>query len=134
MNFLPTEKNFLGIEDEALYNYTDSKVVIQPVPYEYTSSYLMGSAKGPEAIIQASQFVEFYDEELDTETINKIGIATLPALDFTYKIDAEAIALIEESTDKLISDGKFVVSLGAEHTVTYGFVKAFAKKYDNLTV
>lgn len=134
MNSLPTEQNFLGIEDEALYNYSDSKVVIQPVPYEYTSSYLMGSAKGPEAIIQASQFVEFYDEELDKETINDIGIATLPPLDFTGKVDADAIALIEDATDKLIEDGKFVVSLGAEHTVTYGFVKAHAKKYPNLTV
>ncbi|HEY0895001.1 MAG TPA: agmatinase, partial [Sphingobacteriaceae bacterium] len=42
--------------------------------------------------------------------------------------------LIEEHTTRLLNDDKFVVSLGAEHTVTYGFVKAFAKKYDNLTV
>lgn len=134
MNSLPTEHNFLGIEDEALYNYNNSKVVIQPVPYEYTSSYLMGSAKGPQAIIQASQFVEFYDEELDSESIHSFGIATLPPLDFTAKIDAAAVDYIDEETTKLINDGKFVVSLGAEHTVTYGFVRAHAKKYPQLTV
>ena len=94
----------------------------------------MGSAKGPEAIIKASQFVEFYDEELDVETLNKTGIATLPPIDFTGKFDAAAVELIEQHTDKLLSDGKFVVSLGAEHTVTYGFVKAFAKRYKDLTV
>ena len=134
MKSLATDKNFLGIEEEELYNYESSKVVIQSAPYEHTSSYLMGSANGPEAIIQASQFVEFYDEELDTETFRKVGIATLPAMDFTAKVNEDAIALIEEETGKLLDDGKFVVSIGAEHTVTYGFVQAFAKKYNNLTV
>ena len=134
MKSLGTDKNFLGIEDEALYSYESSKIVIQPVPYEYTSSYLTGSAKGPEAIIRASQFVEFYDEELDVETLIETGIATLVPLDFTAKINAEAVAYIEEETSKLIADGKFVVSFGAEHTVTYGIVKAHAKKYPNLTV
>ena len=135
MKALSTKSNFLGIAEKNLYSYDKSKYVIQPVPYEYTSSYLAGSDKGPQAIINASQFVELYDEELDMETYRKCGIATLPALKFGKNIvDAKAVALIEKSTDKLLSDGKYVVSLGAEHTVTYGFVKSFAKKYKNLTV
>jgi agmatinase len=135
MKGLSTEHNFLGLEDENLYSYEKSKFVIQSAPYEHTSSYLQGSDKGPAAIIQASHYVEFYDEELDTETINNIGgIATLEAMDFTGKVDADAVDLIESETDKLINDGKFVVSLGSEHTVTYGFVKAHAKKYNNLSV
>lgn len=132
---LPTDENFLGIENEDLYSYEKSRFVIQPVPYEHTSSYLSGSEKGPQAIIDASHFVEFYDEELDTETLNDIkGIATLPELSFDGKIDKAAVDYIDEETTKLINDGKFVVSLGAEHTVTYGFVKAHARKYNNLTV
>jgi agmatinase len=135
MKALPTEQNFLGLEDENLYSYEKSKFVIQSAPYEYTSSYLQGSEKGPAAIIGASHFVEFYDEELDTETINNIaGIATLEAMNFAGKTDKAAVDYIEAETSKLINDGKFVVSLGAEHTVTYGFVKAHAKKYSNLTV
>ena len=134
MKSLSAEANFLGIEDEALYNYESSKVVIQSVPYEYSSSYLQGSAKGPAAIIMASHFVEFYDEELDAESLRKTGIATLPPIDFTGKINADAIELIEQETEKLLNDNKFVVSIGAEHTVTYGFVKAFAKKFKNLTI
>ncbi len=131
---LSAAKNFLGIEEKELYDYEKSKVVIQQVPYEHTSSYLHGSAKGPGAIVDASHFVEFYDEELDDETYRNCGIATLKAIDFKNKVDAEAIALIEEETYKLISDNKFVVSIGAEHTVTLGFVKAHAKKYKNLSV
>ncbi len=134
MNVLGTEHNFLGLEEESLFNYKQSKFVVQSAPYEYTSSYLEGSYKGPAAIISASHYVEFYDEELDQETVRKAGIATLEAINFGSRIDTEAIDLIEQETSKLIEDGKFVVSLGAEHTVTYGFVKAHAKKYPNLSV
>jgi len=131
---LTPDKNFLSLSDEKNYAYQSSKVVIQQAPYEYTSSYLEGSAKGPEAIIQASHFVEFYDEELDKEIVNEIGICTIPPTEFGNKVDADAVALIEQETDKLLNDDKFVVSLGAEHTVTYGFVKSFIKKYPDLTV
>lgn len=126
--------NFLGLQDEALYNYAQSKVVIQQLPYEYTSSYLAGSANGPEAIIKASEFVECYDEETGREIVNETGVHTLPPVDFTGKINEEAIDLIETETAKLLEDNKFVVSLGAEHTVSYGIVKAFVKKYPRLTV
>ena len=134
MKVLSNEEAFLAIPESSLCDYKNSKFVIQQVPYEHTSSYLEGSAKGPAAIVSASHFVEFYDEELDTETYKKCGIATLEAIDFKDKVDADAIDLIEQETKQLIQDGKYVVSLGAEHTVTLGFVKAHAAKYPDLTV
>lgn len=126
--------NFLGIEDPSFCSYESSKYVIQSAPYEHTSSYLSGSDKGPEAIIEASHYVEFYDEELDQETFRLGGIATLDPIDFTGKVNKEAVDLIEAETSKLLADDKFVISLGAEHTVTFGFVKAHLKKYPNLSV
>jgi len=134
MKSLPNDQAFLAIPEAELCAYDKARFVIQQVPYEHTSSYLEGSAKGPKAIVEASQFVEFYDEELDAETYKSCGIATLPEIDFGSKVDADAVALIESETGKLINDGKYVVSLGAEHTVTLGFVQAHAKKYSNLAV
>lgn len=134
MESLPAENNFLGITDPELCSYEHAKFVIQQVPYEHTSSYISGSAKGPDAMIQASHFVEFYDEELDMESFRNGGIATLKAIDFDGHVDADAISLIEKSTNQLINDNKFVISLGAEHTVTLGFVKAHVKKYPQLSV
>lgn len=131
---LSADQNFLGIANEDHYAYEKSQVVIQSAPYEHTSSYLAGSERGPAAILSASHYVEFYDEELETETYLKTGIATLAPIDFTGKTDEKAVDLIEAETSKLLNDNKFIVSLGAEHTVTYGFVKAFAKKYRDLTV
>lgn len=134
MKVLGTEHNFLGLEEEHLYSFENAKYIIQSAPYEYTSSYLEGSAKGPAAIIEASKYVEFYDEELGVETVRTAPIATLDPIDFNGKIDKDAVDLIAQETEKILNSGKIAVSFGAEHTVTYGFVQAYAKKYDNLTV
>lgn len=134
MKALPSESNFLGIEDPQFYEYENCRFVIQSAPYEHTSSYVQGSDLGPAAIIEASHFVEFYDEELDLESFREGGIATLEPLDFTGKFNADAIHLIENATDKLLNDGKFVISLGAEHSVTLGFVKSFVKKFGEISV
>jgi agmatinase len=134
MNVLSHEEGFLALPEAELTTYANARYVIQQVPYEHTSSYLEGSAKGPAAIVKASHFVEFYDEELDRETYRSCGIATLPEMQFDGKVDADAVALIEAGTDRLLADGKFVISLGAEHTVTNGFVKAHAKKFKDLSV
>lgn len=131
---LGTEQNFLGITDSAFFDYSSSKVVIQSAPYEYTSSYLQGSNLGPQAIIEASHYVEFFDEETAQEAYKKTGIATLDPIDFTGKIDKDAIDLIEKETSKHLNNDKFVVSLGAEHTVSLGFVKAFKAKHERFTV
>ena len=77
MKVLGTEHNFLGLEEEKLYSFENAKYIIQSAPYEHTSSYLEGSAKGPAAIIEASKYVEFYDEELGVETVRTAPIATL---------------------------------------------------------
>ena len=134
MHFYDYEKNFLGITEPELCKYDKSKFVIQSLPYEHTSSYVAGSARGPEAIIGASHFVEFYDEMLQMETYKQCGIATAEPLKFDQKVDADAIALIEAATDQFIKDGKFVISLGAEHTVTFGLVKSHLKKNPGLSV
>lgn len=131
---LGPEKNFLGIEDPVLYEYQTARFVIQQAPYEHTSSFMRGSAEGPEAILESSHYVEFYDELLDSEPYLSGGICALAPIDFAGKIDSDAIDLIEKHTEKLIADEKYVISLGAEHTVTLGFVKAHAKRFDNLTV
>ena len=134
MQTLSNDKAFLAIPESDLCSYEQSKFVIQQVPYEHTSSYIEGSAKGPQAIVNASHFVEFYDEELDCETYKSCGIATLFPIDFKGMVDEAAINLIEKETDALLNDKKFVISIGAEHTVTNGFVRSHKKKYPGLAV
>lgn len=134
INILPAEEGFLAFPEAELATMENAKVVIQQIPYEHTSSYLQGSDKGPEAMVSASHFVEFYDEEIDREAYKNFGIATVAPLDFNGKVDADAVALIAQQTKELLSHNKFVVSLGAEHTVTFGFAQAFQEKYPNISI
>lgn len=134
MKVLNADEGFLALPEAHLTEFDNAKVVIQQVPYEYTSSYVSGSDKGPKAIIEASHFVEFYDEELDQETYKNIGIATLEPINFEGIHDEDAMQLIANETLNLLSHNKFVVSLGAEHTVTNGFMRAFKEKYPSISV
>lgn len=132
LDFLKEDSNFLGLAEN--YSAQNSKFVIQQLPYEHTSSYLLGSSKGPEAIINASHFVEFYDEELEKEACFENGICTLKALPFKQKVNEEALELIYNQTKVLLAQNKFIVSLGAEHTVSYGIIKAFKEEYNELSI
>jgi agmatinase len=131
---LPSDKNFLKIEDPAFYRYENCRFVIYGAPYEHTSSYHAGSKHGPAAMIAASHFVELYDEELDRESYRHGGVCTIPPLDFGDNVDEAAVALIERRTAQLLADGKFPIMLGAEHTVTLGAVRAFRAKHPRLSV
>lgn len=131
---LTAEETFLAPPEEHLASLEHSKVAIQLLPYEHTSSYHEGSWKGPEAIINASHYVEFYDEETNNECYKHTGVATLKPLEFNNAVDAEAMKMIENQTQSLLDLDKFVISLGAEHTVSGPLVKAHQKKYPNICV
>lgn len=134
MQVLGSDENFLGITEENLFAYDSSKVVIQQLPYEHTSSYKQGSDKGPSAILSNSHFVEFYDLELNDEAYKKCGIACVPAVNFEGKANDNAIDLIAKETASHLANDKFLVSLGAEHTVTFGIFKEFKNKWDDIGI
>lgn len=124
--------NFLGLNDIPL---DKADVVILPIPYEATSSFRAGSFGAPGAIIEVSEYVELYDEEIDKTISDEINIHTLPpCLTAGVERDAVAVEKIRQCVKSLLDENKFVVSLGGEHTVTIGIVQAYAEKFDNLSV
>ncbi len=134
MQVLTEANNFLGLSDPKHFGYDTAQVVFQSLPYEYSSSYHHGSKLGPKAILKASHYVEFYDEEIKKETCFEQGICTLEPLDFQDAINEEAIQLIYQHSSKIIQDNKFLVSLGAEHTVSFGIIKAISEHYSDLSI
>jgi agmatinase len=133
MNFINDENNFLAIEQE-YSDYNRSKVVIISAPYEHSVSYGEGAADGPEGIIEASAFVEFYDDEFDRELVFDIGIATAQPIDFKGAVDQDALDLIYNDVKKCLDDDKFVVTLGGEHTISTAPIKAYFEKYPDMSV
>ncbi len=133
MNTLGIDENFLAIEDE-FSNYENSKIVILSAPYEHSVTYGKGAGLGPNGIIEASHYVEFYDDETDKELCFDLGIATLEPIEFDDLVDKDAIDLIEKNVAKVIENNKFVVTLGGEHTISTAPIKAHYKKYPNMSV
>jgi len=104
-----------------------------PVPYDSTSEWRGGSRHGPQAIIDASQYLELYDLELDRE-IYKVGISTLPGVEPLLSSPQDMIDRVYQVTKGLIQNGKFVVLLGGEHSLSLGTVRAFKEAFPRLSV
>jgi len=122
--------NFGGLEDKFL-NYENSKIVVLPVPFDKTSSWIKGSDRGPRAIIEASMNMELYDLETNTE-VYKNGIFT--SEEILSISSEEMIECVYDRVTELIKDGKFVVTLGGEHTVSPPAIKANHNIYDNISI
>jgi len=123
--------NFLGIKLQDS-SYTESPSVILPIPYEQTTSYGSGAKNGSQAILDASAYVELYDEELESE-VYRTGIHTAPALDFTGNVDQD-FDYISSAVQKYLEDNKFIVSLGGEHSISFPIFRAFNDHFENLSV
>jgi agmatinase len=98
---------------------------------EFSTSYGKGTINGPEAILAASTYLEFYDDQLNLETW-KIGIYTAPALQVVN--NTHMIHLINDYVATYLAKNKFIIGLGGEHSITYGIYQAFLKKFKNLSI
>jgi len=124
--------NFASLDAEDS-SFERSRVVVLPVPYDSTVTARAGTRDGPRAIIEASADMELYDVGLGIEPYRH-GIHTLPEL-APHTGSPEAMTdRIEAIVGELIDAGKFVVTLGGEHTVAVGAVRAHAKRTPGLSV
>jgi agmatinase len=122
--------NFGGAE--VVYDYEGSGIIIVPVPYDETSTWMKGSDRGPNAIMEASVNLEFYDVETGTE-VHKKGIHTIDPV--REKKSPEALVnAVCNKTLELLRAQKFPVIVGGNHTVSIGSVKAFSEYFRNLSV
>ena len=124
-------KKFLG-EENIYDNQETSFGVVVPIPFEFSTSYGKGASKGPQAIIDASEYVELYDEVLKSEAY-KSGILTAEYPEYK-KNPAQAIEQIKKQIKEYIVENKFVVALGGEHSLSQAVFAAHMDKYTNLSV
>lgn len=117
-----TSHHFFCLEPENA-DYATSRSAILPVPFERTTSYGKGTSSGPSALFTASQAVELWDEELGSEPF-RLGIATLPPCAPAATDLSEAMAEIEAEARRHMEAGKFLVTLGGEHSLTIAPVRA----------
>ncbi|MGB5873083.1 MAG: agmatinase [Bacteroidota bacterium] len=130
---LGPRSNFLGLE-KASSEYESSLIVLLSAPYEHTVSFGRGTGMGPSRIIKASHYVEFYDEEIDRELCKDVGIATLPSLKFGNRVDKRALDYLQRTVKTRLEEGKFVATLGGEHTISSACIAAHLQRFPALSV
>jgi agmatinase len=122
--------NFGG--DEVVYEYQESGIIILPVPYDDTSTWMRGADKGPDSILEASVNLEFFDVETSSEA-HLIGINTVePVLE--KETPEKLVNAVYERILRILTDKKFPVLIGGNHTVPIGAIKAFSEYFDDLSV
>lgn len=112
--------------------YGRARFAILPLPYDGTATWQRGAARGPQAILDASAALEYYDIETGTEPWRH-GLITMAPVEPCATVEA-TVDRIAEVTAGLLADGKTVIGLGGEHSVTIGLVRAHAARYPGLSV
>ena len=109
-----------------------AKIVILPVPYDDTSTWLKGADKGPAAITEASANMELFHIETDTEVyIN--GIYTAPPVTENSTPEAMAEAVYKQ-VRRYLEHGKFIVTTGGEHSISIGAIRAHAEAFEDFCI
>jgi agmatinase len=124
-----TTPEFLGVPCRA----ENPAFRILPLPFERTTSYGTGTADGPRAILEASRYVELYDETLEAEPY-LAGIETLPLVHSDATNLEQALAGIQRAAEAAFSGEAFVVALGGEHSITPPLVAAAQRRFGDLGV
>lgn len=114
-------------------SFDDSRVVILPVPVDRTTSYVPGTRNGPREILQASSHMELWDEEVGAD-VHPVGIFTLPEMDLPFGELEPLMNEIRRVASEVLSRGKFLVTLGGEHSITPPLVAAAAERYRGVHV
>ena len=128
---MKTNSTYAGIP-EAYATSEKSKIVLIPVPYDGTSSWKKGADKGPKAFLEASENMELYDIETDSEVYKQGIYLSQPVTE-----SSSPEAMVEAVTEKVksyLNRNKFVTLFGGEHSISIGAIRAFSRHYENLTI
>ena len=128
---MDTPSSGFGDFDEVYRGYETARIVLLPIPFDLTSSWQKGADAGPRALIEASYYLENFDIETGTE-VHRHGIHTAGEI---HADDPETmVSAASQQVRQLLEDGKFVVTLGGEHSVSIGPIAACAEKWPSLSV
>lgn len=123
--------NYAGIPDEYA-QLERSKIVLIPVPYDGTSTWIKGADKGPDAFLEASENMEIYDIETDSEVYKEGVFLADPVTESSSP--ENMVAAVHKTASEYIKQGKFVTLFGGEHSVSIGSIRAFTENFEDLTI
>jgi agmatinase len=153
---LDFDPNSIGNSSNNIYglpfSIEEAEVIVIPVPWEVTVSYKAGTAKGPQAIYNASLQVDLYDPYI--KDLWKMGIAMEPV---SKALQANSKALrkkaekhvgikeinqackkmntwVKERSLHYLNKNKLVALLGGDHSTPLGLMHALAEKHNSFAI
>lgn len=163
-NFNPDEN---GLTTNGIFGLPfspeESQIVLLPVPWEVTVSYGTGTAKGPQAILEASQQLDLYDpifpggwrvgmamEKVSQEWSSKSQLLRTQTNTYlenygSESADKSVLESLNAATEdlrnwvareskRLMDAGKTVGIIGGEHSVPLGYMQALAEKFESFGI
>lgn len=153
------DAGIFGLED----TLETARVVVLPVPFDATTSYHHGTARGPAAVLRASHQIDLFD--IETGRPYRAGIYMQPeppsvqAWNATARVAADSISdgelseseaaeaqerinevsraverYVAARTRELIDAGKLVCLLGGDHSTPLGAIKEHVRRYPGLGI
>ena len=123
---------YAGIPEENA-TLENSKVMLVTVPYDGTSTWGKGADKGPELFLDASENMELYDIETETEPYLE-GVWLAGEVSENSTPEAMTEAVYQKTKEMMQNEGKLFTLFGGEHSVSIGSIRAFGETYPDLTV
>lgn len=111
----------------------DAAIVVLPLCYEHAVSYGTGTVDGPLHLLEASAQLEVMDEETFQDW-RRAGIYTLDAFRPDPDDPARAVDQMYMLALDVIRRKRFLLSLGGDHAVSIGPIRAAAEIWPNLGV
>ena len=164
----PFDPNAAADKDSGIFGLPftpdESKLILIPVPWEATTSYGAGTAKGPQAIFAASKQVDLYDPNLGNFFEAGIAMLTNPShiQEWNEKARHAALKIISgaiknkkdvdgavstanfyseklndyvyNETKKWLQQNKYVGLIGGDHSIPLGGIRAFLEKYPDMNI
>lgn len=125
--------NFLGLDETGILP-EQAEVLIQPIPYDSTTSFQPGTRFGPEALLQASRQVELWDEALQWEPFSRFRCLTLNEIPPNHRGPDFMAADIRAAVEPLRREGQLLAAVGGEHSITLPLVEALLKSHPGLVL
>lgn len=122
---------FTGLDIEN-NTFESASILLQSIPYDGTSTWGKGADRGFEAFLNASEHMETYDIETNSEVYKKgIHIVDPILADSSPEGVYEAVY---NNTKELLKTDKFLTFFGGEHSISIGILKAFYEAYPDITI
>jgi agmatinase len=128
IQLIEPEKRFADCNSD----FKGARYIFFGVPFDATVSHGSGASKAPDAIREETYNFETYLMDLDVD-LEDIPMADIGDLDLQNE-EEQQIRMIEDTRSLmsfLLSEGKFPLMMGGEHSVTEGAVDAFMEHHHN---